>query len=190
LRDDRRVNEQLLDGINSIAGEFGPLDSAIRFFAGDGLYVLGAIALLFGLLEFRSSFPRGVQVGTAMVIAAALAGVMLLVSGALITETRPFVHDQDTVLLISHGADNSFPSEHALGAAAIAGVASLAWRRWAVVYVGLAFLVGFARVAAGVHYPGDVLASWLIGAFAAMAGWYIAPAILNAGRGLRGEAPA
>lgn len=184
------MNEQLLDGINSIAGEFGLLDSAIRFFAVDGLYVLGAIALLFGLLELRSSFAHGMQVGTAMVIAAALAGVVLLVSGSLISETRPFVHDQDTVRLISHGADNSFPSDHALAAAAIAGVASLAWRRWSVVFLGLAFLVGFARVAAGVHYPGDVLASWLIGGSAALAAWYVTPAIFNARRGLRGPAAA
>lgn len=65
-------------------------------------------------------------------------------------------------------AGQSFPSGHAAAAAALA--AGLGWRyprgRW--LFLGLAALAGFQRIAAGAHYPSDVLFGAAIGtAFAA-----------------------
>jgi undecaprenyl-diphosphatase len=67
----------------------------------------------------------------------------------------------------------SFPSGHsALSAAFFGSIAGLAAassksRRQAVRFltlgVGMVFLVGFSRVALGVHWPTDVLAGWSVG---------------------------
>ena len=69
----------------------------------------------------------------------------------------------------------SFPSGHAAGTAALAGAILLVVRggrpRKFAVIVGAAFvgIVGFSRLALTVHYPSDVLASWLwVGAWIAL----------------------
>lgn len=66
----------------------------------------------------------------------------------------------------------SFPSGHAWNGVIFYGVIALVlamWvdRRWRPMIVGLgmmmAFLVGMARIAIGVHWPSDVLAGWIGG---------------------------
>lgn len=62
----------------------------------------------------------------------------------------------------------SFPSGHAVGSAAfVVALSVLAWRtrwRWPVVLAGSLFVaaVGLSRLYLSVHYPSDVLASWML----------------------------
>lgn len=75
--------------------------------------------------------------------------------------------------LIPLPSSASFPSGHAMGSMMLALSAGwVAWRtvkrpaaRWAMVVAlgAWAVLVGFSRVYLGVHWPSDVLASWLLG---------------------------
>lgn len=62
------------------------------------------------------------------------------------------------------------PSGHAMMATALWGmVAVRARRRWVTALVVLLiFLMGTSRLVAGVHYPQDVLAGWLLGGIAVM----------------------
>ncbi len=101
--------------------------------------------------------------------AAALALLANAVLGQLWYHPRPFVdHPKQTLLLVHHGADNSFPSDHTAVAFAVA-VAVLAFhRRLGVLLVALASGVGVDRVLVGVHYPIDVLAGALVGTVAAV----------------------
>ena len=67
--------------------------------------------------------------------------------------------------LIDHTPDNSFPSGHAaFSAAAMVAVAVIFERRWLTILVGFIGLdMCVVRVMAGIHYPSDIIAGWIIG---------------------------
>jgi undecaprenyl-diphosphatase len=58
--------------------------------------------------------------------------------------------------------DSSFPSDHTLVGSALA--APLVWRRWrlGLPLLVVALLAGMARVAAGVHWPSDIIGTALV----------------------------
>jgi membrane-associated phospholipid phosphatase len=60
-------------------------------------------------------------------------------------------------------SSSSFPSGHTASAAAFSGVVGheVGWLRLPL--TGVAAAVGFSRVYTGAHYPGDVVAGWLLG---------------------------
>jgi undecaprenyl-diphosphatase len=167
----RNVNESVLDLINGAAGRSHVLDQVGLFVANQGIYVLGAVILAFGLYELRRNHRRAIEIGAAGALALGLALIAVVVCGLFVNEARPFVHDHDTVQLMKHAADNSFPSDHATVAFAGAVVAALAWPRWALAFIGGALAIGLARVFAGVHYPGDILGGAAFGSLAALLAW-------------------
>jgi len=69
---------------------------------------------------------------------------------------------------------SSFPSGHTASAAAFSGIVDRAYPKLWLPINGLAATVGFSRVYTGVHYPGDVLAGWLLGKSVALVVSYVA----------------
>jgi undecaprenyl-diphosphatase len=142
-------------------------------------YVQAAEVLFLVLVALLCVFARHerfVPVRRAAVAAGLSVGLGLLVV-KIITEfydrARPFVaHPGALHLFASHAADASFPSDHATASMAIA-VAFLLRRRffWGVLTFVFAVILDFGRVAAGFHYPTDVLAGAAIGALSALVLW-------------------
>jgi undecaprenyl-diphosphatase len=142
-------------------------------------YVQAAEALFLLLVAVLCVFARHERFAPlrrAAVAAGLSAGLGLLV-GKLITEfydrPRPFVAHPDAIHLFArHAADSSFPSDHAIASMAIA-VAFLLRKRfvWGVLTILFAVILDFGRVAAGFHYPTDVLGGAAIGALSALALW-------------------
>jgi undecaprenyl-diphosphatase len=110
------------------------------------------------------------------VIAAALAVVLGLAIAHGITliwdRPRPYeAHPNLAHLFVSPSHDPSFPSDHATAAFAIAVSLFLRSRRVGFLALGMAIILAIARVAVGVHYPGDVIGGALLGTAAALALW-------------------
>jgi len=79
-------------------------------------------------------------------------------------DPRPFVEGNFTPLL-PHAADNGFPSDHTLLAAAIAFAIFHFNKKLGLFLFFLALLVGVARVLAGVHHAADIAGSIIIVGF-------------------------
>jgi len=155
-----------LNGV--LRGNDGGQDAAVAFNA-TAIFVLVAVA---GLLWFVARPGGSLRPKIAAVSAAAAAALALLanvVLGALWYQSRPFVgHPHQTVLLVPHAADNSFPSDHASVAFAIAFAVVVVYRRFGLVLVVAAAAIAIDRVFVGVHYPVDIVASLLVGLSAAL----------------------
>jgi undecaprenyl-diphosphatase len=142
-------------------------------------YVTAAEALYFLLLVVLVLFARHERFAPVRraAVAAGLSAGLGLLTVKIITEfydrARPFVaHPGAVHLFARHAADASFPSDHATASMAIA-VAFLLRRRffWGVLTLVFAAILDFGRVAAGFHYPTDVLGGAAVGALAALLLW-------------------
>ncbi|HEY6229402.1 MAG TPA: glycosyltransferase family 39 protein, partial [Verrucomicrobiae bacterium] len=88
-----------------------------------------------------------------------------LIIGSLkraIARQRPYVQFTD-IKPLGMGDSFSMPSGHAANSMAAAIVIATFYRRWRFIAFGVAFMVSFARVYSGVHFPSDVLAGATLG---------------------------
>lgn len=153
----------------------------------------GHVAVSGAVARFRA---RGLQLLLMTVPAVLLAVVFNVALGTLFFEPRPFVTHASVHPLVSHAADASFPSDHAAVASALATIlvvyALFLWRlptsevvkqtvgaetrrvllALATVLAMLGVMdmlyIGYARVYAGVHYPGDIVGGILCGLVASL----------------------
>jgi undecaprenyl-diphosphatase len=159
------MNYHLFQLLNGWAGRSDRIDDVMEFAATwliYGVFLAGA-TLVVRVLR-RGRWADALAVGVTL----ALAFLESLLVQRMSHEVRPFqthpVHQ-----LIAHAAGASLPSDHATAAFTIA-FAALAFldRRWGWAVFGAAVLIGLARVWAGLHYPGDILAAAIIAGLATL----------------------
>ena len=114
----------------------------------------------------------GTQARQTSVVATLSAAVALSFAGVLsfaFYEPRPFTLGLAANVL-DHTADSSFPSDHVAVMTAVAVSLLLGGQRgWGLLTLAATLAVGAARVAVGVHFPGDILAGMVVGTLAAAA---------------------
>ena len=150
--------------INGLAAHTTWLNPLIAAFALWGGPVLLVLILGIAWWQHRDRYVPAVLTGIAAVAAL---GVNQLVASFWF-EPRPFVTLRGVIMLLPHSVDDSFPSDHAVIAGALAVGTLLFARRWGIVALVVAVLLAFARVYAGMHYPFDVIAGLAIGAIVAL----------------------
>jgi undecaprenyl-diphosphatase len=145
----------------------GRLRSLWRWFsrAADGpLYVLLAIG-------GAGIAPKGRFLLLAFVLAFAIELSLYKTLKKAFRRKRPFVALPEAVKWIVPPDEFSFPSGHTAGAFLMASLLSIVFPGWGVGFFLFAAMVGYSRVALGVHYPGDVLAGSLLGLGCSYLGW-------------------
>jgi undecaprenyl-diphosphatase len=152
------VNGKLFSTINGWAGS-RLLDDLMIFAAKDLIFLAFVVFVVAAARAYRR---RGLPVLIGSGVTLVLAFGFGLGAAALHTEKRPF-QSHHVHLLIKHAPGQSFPSDHATAAFALA-LAALVFlsRPLGAVLLVVALLIGFARVYCGVHYPGDILGSLLV----------------------------
>lgn len=164
------LNQSLFLAINASAEASMPMRTLAVFLA--QWLVLSVPLLLAVLWVFGERRQRMI------VLLATLGIVLALASNVLIRELwihpRPFMIGLGQNFL-AHAPGASFPSDHASGMFAMAFALILApLRKTGLVMLGLALLVGWARVYLGVHFPFDILGGCLVGLFSA---WLVRQAL-------------
>lgn len=162
------LNGSVFDAINGLAGHVTVADDAMKFAA--EYVIFGVFALVAASWFARSGGDESRRLGVyTAALAAVLSIAMVQVIQHFYMHQRPFVARSGVVLLIKHGADASFPSEHTTAAFALAAGIAMYRLRYGLMLLALAALIAFARVYVGVHYPGDVLGGAAIGIGIALA---------------------
>ncbi len=150
--------------LNGGVGRLAPLDGAMEVLVSDYFVpVTGSLVLLGLWLYGRGADRFGNQILT--LVGASSVGVANAVTAFINAQyfrPRPFL-DNELTLLFYEPVDSSFPSNAAAVGFALATAVFLRHRRTGAALYVLAFLWGFARVYAGVHYPTDVIGGALVG---------------------------
>ena len=120
--------------------------------AGVEVVLMGALALG----GRRSSAAR-------MLAAVAVVYLASEALGALWPRQRPFARLSDVEALVPHAGQRSFPSRHVASGLAMAAIGGAAHPRLGTAMACVAWLLGVSRVAAGLHYPSDVLVGAALG---------------------------
>jgi membrane-associated phospholipid phosphatase len=138
-------------------------------FNASALFALVAVAAATWFFARPGGSMRSKLAAASAGISAVVALLVNAVLGHLWYHARPFAdHPKQTLLLVHHGADNSFPSDHASVAFAVAFAVLIFHRRLGILLLAVAVGIGLDRIFVGVHYPIDVLASIFVGLAAAL----------------------
>lgn len=150
----------------------------ITIFAASYLIYLDAAlaAGLIALMLYRRPRMEAIRWVVVICITAVLAFVCAQVGAAVFNDPRPFTQDH-VKPLISHAADNGFPSDHGLLAALVVAAILLLDLRFVAIFVVLGVLVDWARVGAGIHHVTDVVGSAAFVALGLVVGYALGPAI-------------
>jgi len=154
--------------INGMAGRSDALDAFFIFCATYLVFLMIALVLAYVAVSWKTTHFEGRVENLAHVAwAAAIGFVLERLIGYFWFRPRPFASLEDVAKLADRMAtEKSFPSGHATFAFALAAGVALHNRKWGNALLALAALVAFGRVAAGVHYPTDVVAGAVVGLLA------------------------
>lgn len=155
---------------NNLAGQWPVLDQLFVFFGYYFPYFLAAAFLLI-LYFFKYSNRERWQMFLTVAISTIVArfGVVSFIR-LFYQRPRPFLEYPVHQLIAKN--EFSFPSGHAAFFFAMAVAIYFYNKKWGAWFFAGAVLISLARVAAGIHYPTDILAGAIIGILTAWAVFY------------------
>jgi len=148
--------------LNDLTGHSGTFDALVVFFATFYIFLILAVFAGFAYRDYHNK-KQALYWYTFAVIAALIArfGVASIIR-LFYHRLRPFIAFHLRHPLVTD-TSYSFPSGHTIFLFALATGAFFVNKRLSHVLYASAFLVGFARVIAGVHYPSDILGGIILG---------------------------
>lgn len=167
------TNVQLFRGINNLGKDFSFLNPLAVFIAEYALFALILSAAVFWVVPgFRNRL-----MAICAFLTVILAQLFRIPVSRLHSNLQPFAELPNVNQLIDKTVGNSFPSDHTILVFAFCMTFALFQKRFAVIWLLLALLVGISRIWVGVHYPADVVAGASISIVSALIVFAVAPKI-------------
>ena len=158
----------LYERINDLVAGQPWLEDAVEAFAEWGHVAFIAVLVVLSFARGKWTSINGRRGVAAAGLSALLAlGIAQLIASAW-DRPRPYETHPDVHLWITASPDPSFPSDHATAAFALAVAVFCYHRRAGWLMLAMAAAISIARVAAGTHYPSDVLGGALLGTLVAL----------------------
>jgi membrane-associated phospholipid phosphatase len=151
------------------------MDALVKVVAKDFIVIPVLVAIYFWLKVLPRDKRKSALIN--LVVLGVLSLLFATLAQHLYTNPRPSFKD-GSVPLFQPSDYNGFPSDHTLFASVIAFWLMMYNRRWGVVMLGLAVVIGWGRVAAHVHHTVDVWGAILIAGLAYLLTLYIQPRLL------------
>jgi undecaprenyl-diphosphatase len=158
------INTTIFYFLYNLAHQSAILDKLVVFFAVYFPYmvVLLAILFLFSHYEKKLKWAKLLYILFSIGLAWFIAGMLKV----FIHVQRPFIQFSNVHPLIPESGF-SFPSGHATFFSALAVAIFLYHKKAGYWFMGFAFLIGLARIIAGVHFPLDILGGFAVGTIVA-----------------------
>lgn len=156
------LERAIFEWLNSWAGKREWLDTSIIFraqFLGWWLAAAFILFLFFGKDKRRELWMTGEAFFSALAARFGIAEAIRF----FYNRPRPFELLPNIYQLLSHSPGGSFPSGHAVFFFALATTVFLYHRFWGIIFYLGAISLSLSRVAAGLHWPLDVLGGAVIG---------------------------
>lgn len=166
------MNNIIFFALYSLAHRSIFLDWLIIFSANNFGYIMVLLAIMFlifhtdGVFDYRAPFlqlKNKIRYVALVFSSAVSAWIIATIIKSFILSPRPFLYFQNVKPLFLHGGMDSFPSGHAMFFGALAMSLFFVHKKIGFLFFVVALIVGLARVAAGVHFPIDILAGYVIG---------------------------
>lgn len=160
----------LLYWLNNLTGKSRIFDTFIIFLASYSPYFLVAAFLVLLYFAAYSRREKFYIFWTTIISIGVARGVITEIIRFFYHRPRPFLVYQLHQLISGHRW--SFPSGHAAFFFAMATAIYLYNKKWGLWFFIAALLMNISRIAAGVHYPSDILGGMIIGILVAYVIFY------------------
>jgi len=175
------MNESLFRFLNNFALRNEFFDTLVVFcavFLGWWL-VLGIIVFLFRerwentKLFITPSWKHARELSVIFFTALCAWGLAEFLKELVFYNPRPYeVSFENIHVLLTNGSMDSFPSGHATFFFALATGLYFYHKKLGALYFLGAFLIGFSRIIAGIHWPFDIMGGYVLGGLVAFAVFY------------------
>lgn len=153
------IDLKIFKTIYSLSSASKFFDACIRFISGPFSYVVLPALFLVYVCTFAKNKMYFFALTTLSAISAWLIANMLKMA---VMRLRPF-ESLSQIIPLTRPDGYSFPSQHSTVFATLTVIAFHLDVRFGYVMLFLTLLIGFSRIVAGVHYPLDVIAGFILG---------------------------
>ncbi len=163
------MNYEITHALNSLTGSHIFFDAMVLVYAEIIPWFIG----FFFCVLIIFSYTKTVRPFVFSALVLSIAGLVSAKLKIVFNFQRPFeIYQTIQPIFVTYGF-GSFPSSHALFFAALTTLSFFFLKRFSYFFLIISFIIGIARVIAGVHFFFDVVTGWILGFLLALGAMYV-----------------